>query len=60
MFKREEMGMWGFILSTLIHIQIYIFLFVMSCLAGQMKNLIERREKLKESVLGTYDSMELN
>ena len=60
MFKREEMGMWGFLLASVIHVQIYIFLFVMSCLAGQMRNLIERREKLKESISGTYDALELN
>ena len=60
MFERTDLGYTGFTISILTHLQIYAGLFAMSCLAGSMKSLIERREKLKQKTTGDYAGLELN
>ena len=59
MFERTDLGLNGLLLSLLTHIQIYLGLFIMSCLAGSMRSLIERREKLKQKTTGDYSGVEL-
>jgi len=60
MFERTDMGLPGFLINVCTHVQIYVGLFVMSCLAGSMRSLIERQEKLKQKTTGDYAGLELN
>ena len=54
------MGVWGFFLAFAVHVQIYILIFFMSCIASQMKSLVERREQLLKNQESSYNAMELH
>jgi len=60
MFQRSDLGSFGLILSALIHIQIYILLFVMQWCAWHVKVISRKIAILKESGGGTYQGLELN
>jgi hypothetical protein len=60
LFRREDMGIWGFFLAFLIHIQIYFLIFFMACIAGQMKSLLDRKEIAMKNSESSYNAMELH
>lgn len=53
-------GWFSVILSFFIHLNIYIFLFLLSCMAMRMKSLVERKGTLTNTVGGTYNATELH
>ena len=57
---RSDFGMFGFICSMLIHIQIYILLFVMQCCAAQVDDIQRRVQKQREQDRGSYNGVELS
>ena len=59
-FQRSDLGTLGLIISGLIHIQIYILLFVMQWCAWHVKVISRKINILKESGSGTYQGLELN
>ena len=60
MLKRSDLGTFGLVVSGLIHIQIYIMLFVMQWCAWHVKVISRKIVLLKEQGSGTYKGVELN
>jgi hypothetical protein len=56
---RSDFGWFGFICSLLVHIQIYILLFVMQCCAAQVDDIQKRIKRQREQDRGSYNGVEL-
>ena len=58
--KRSDLGWFGLLMSGLIHIQIYVLLFVMMWCAWHVKVIGKKIAALKEQESGDYAGVELN
>lgn len=56
---RSAMGIAGFVLTSLIHLQLYCLVFVMMWCAGHIKEIADKVKKLKDEQAGTYQGLEL-
>lgn len=56
---RTDMGIGGFLLAFLVHVQLYMLVFAMMWCASHVKDIVERVKFLKESNAGTYKGLEL-
>lgn len=59
MMMRSDLGVWGFLLSLLIHLQIYCVLFGLSWCSYTVGQLVGSISKLREIQAGTYTGLEL-
>ena len=58
-FMRSELGVLGFVLAIVIHVQLYFLLFVMMWCAAHVKDISDKVKQLKDSNSGTYQGLEL-
>lgn len=56
---RSAMGLGGFVLTSLIHVQLYCLVFVMMWCASHIKEIADKVATLKEQQAGTYKGLEL-
>ena len=56
---KSTMGLGGFVLTSLIHLQIYCLVFVMMWCASHIKEISDKVKKLKDEQAGTYLGLEL-
>jgi DMSO/TMAO reductase YedYZ heme-binding membrane subunit len=59
MMMRSDLGVWGFLLSLMIHFQIYCVLFALSWCSYTVGLLVESIQKLRDIQAGTYTGLEL-
>jgi hypothetical protein len=57
---RSDFGLFGFVCSLLVHLQIYILLFVMQCCAAQVDDIQKRIHRQREQDRGSYNGVELS
>lgn len=60
LISRADFGWFGFICGLLVHIQIYLLLFVMQCCAAQVDDIQKRIHKQRERDRGSYNGVELS
>lgn len=51
---RSAMGLGGFVLTSIIHIQLYCLVFLMMWCASHIKEIADKVKKLKDEQAGTY------
>ena len=56
---KTEMGIGGFLLAVLIHLQLYGLVFVMMWCATHVKEICDRMKNLQAENAGTYKGLEL-
>ena len=56
---RSDFGWVGFACSLLVHIQIYVLLFVIQCCAAQVDDIQKRIKRQREQDRGSYNGVEL-
>lgn len=56
---KTEMGLGGFLLAILIHLQLYGLVFIMMWCASHVKEIADRMKMLQAENAGTYKGLEL-